>query len=138
MFFMQRHRPWPLASGVNEGDRLFSLWEEGSAWVPAIDVSEEADAYVLHADLPGMRLEDIKLARENGVLTLSGERKAASGELAKDGYRRIERRVGHFSRSFSLPDGAAEKITAKYRDGVLEVRIPKQPQAVAEHIEIQH
>lgn len=137
MFFMQRHRPWPLAASTHEGDRLFSLWEEGERWAPAVDISEAADAYVLHADLPGMRLEDITLARENGVLTLSGERRAVSDE-AKDGYRRVERRAGHFSRSFSLPEGTAEKITARYRDGVLEVRIPKQPQAVAEHIEIQH
>ena len=94
-------------------------------WIPAMDLVEDGDHYVLHADLPGLAQDDVKLELEDNVLTLSGERRSAH-EGGADGYRRIERSFGAFSRSLTLPEGVdGEAIEASFADGVLEVRIPK-------------
>lgn len=95
-------------------------------WTPAVDVVEEQDRYVLHADVPGVDPKDIEITLEDGVLTLRGQREASNIEEAK-GFRRIERSYGMFFRRFALPDTAdAENITAQSKNGVLELVIPKQ------------
>ena len=101
-------------------------------WVPAMDLVEEDERYVLRADLPGVREEDVKVELEDNVLTVSGERRSEHEER-KDGYRRIERTSGSFSRSLVLPDGVdPQSVQARIEHGVLEVRVPK-PVAPAPH-----
>ena len=107
----------PAATGGNGG--------QGRRWVPAMDLLETDEHFVLRADLPGMRQEDVNIELEENVLTISGERKAEHEER-QEGYYRVERAFGAFSRSLTLPKGVdAEAVTAAFNDGVLEVRIPK-------------
>ena len=108
---------------VTEGDRSSIVT---SNWSPAVDIKEEDERFVLKADIPGVDPKDIDVSMEDGVLTIKGERKHESEEEA-EGYKRVERSYGSFYRRFSLPDTAdAERVTAKGKDGVLEVFIPKQ------------
>jgi HSP20 family protein len=96
-------------------------------YVPAVDVVEENDRFVLRADLPGVDPKNITISMENGALSLTGERYAEKSENA-NGLHRIERLSGKFYRRFSLPESAdAENITAKSANGILEVAIPKKP-----------
>jgi HSP20 family protein len=97
-------------------------------WVPAMDLVETEDHLVLRADLPGLSREDVELEIKDGVLTVSGERRADHEEKS-EGYYRVERAFGRFSRSLTLPDGIdADSVAAEFDDGVLEVRIPKPEQ----------
>jgi HSP20 family protein len=106
-------------------------------WVPAVDIVEEKDRYVLRADVPGVRPEDIDVNMENGVLSVSGERHQESTEEAQ-GMRRVERVSGKFYRRFNLPDTAdAEEISARSANGILEVVIPKQPEVQARRITVE-
>lgn len=94
-------------------------------WIPAMDLVEEGDHYVLRADLPGVPEDDVNIEVEDNVLTISGERKSEQ-EDRKEGYYRVERAVGKFSRSLTLPEGVdPDRIEAQFEDGVLTVRIPK-------------
>jgi HSP20 family protein len=94
-------------------------------FVPAIDVAERDDAYVIHADLPGLDRADVDLSLEGRVLTLSGSRTHAS-ETTEDGWVRVERSSGSFRRAFTLPEGVeGDKIAATFDKGVLEVVVPK-------------
>jgi HSP20 family protein len=94
-------------------------------WMPAMDLVETGDHFVLRADLPGLSEEDVNIEVEDRVLTISGERKAEHTE-SKDGYQRVERAFGSFSRSLTLPEGIdAESVVASFDKGVLEVQIPK-------------
>ena len=99
---------------------------EGLAdWAPAVDVHETDGAYVVKADLPDMKKEDVKVEFENGVLTIEGERKTEKEESGKK-FHKIERGYGKFVRRFAMPsevDGG--KVTAEYKDGVLHVNLPK-------------
>jgi HSP20 family protein len=105
-------------------------------WLPAMDLVETAEDYVLRADLPGLKLDDVKLEIEDTVLTVSGERKHAS-ETDGGGYHRLERSFGSFSRAVTLPKGVdADAVTASFADGVLEVRIPKPAAKQPRRIEI--
>src|SRR5438067_6518136 len=91
-------------------------------WVPAMDLVETDDHLVLRADLPGLSKEDVNIEVKDNVLTVSGEREAERRDDA-DGYYRVERAFGGFSRSLSLPHGvSADGIDAEFADGVLEVR----------------
>ncbi len=104
-------------------------------WIPAMDVVEAGDDFVLRADLPGLTEQDVKIELEDDVLTISGERKAEHEER-KEGYYRVERASGSFSRSLTLPGGVdPTAVHATFNHGVLEVRIPKpaerQPHKVA-------
>ncbi len=117
----------------NEGDRAAG---QSRAWYPAVDVLEGKDAYVIHAELPGMKREDIHVELKDGTLVLSGERKA---DTLADGvkYRHAERVAAKFWRSFSLPEMIKQdSIEAAYKDGVLEVKIPKAEEAKPRQIEI--
>jgi HSP20 family protein len=94
-------------------------------WVPAMDLVETQDHFVVRADLPGLTQDDISIELEDNVLTISGERKREE-KTEKEGYFRLERASGQFARSLTLPEGIdAEGVTAEFKDGVLEVRIPK-------------
>lgn len=96
-------------------------------WSPAVDIREEGDRFVIHADLPGVNAQDMDVTMEQGVLTIKGERKSES-KTEKEGYKRVERVWGSFYRRFTLPETAdAEQISAKTNQGVLEVVIPKKP-----------
>jgi HSP20 family protein len=106
-------------------------------WAPAVDIKEEADAYVLYADLPGVDPKHIEVHMENGVLTIKGERTTESKQ-EEDNYTRIERVTGSFYRRFTLPESVdAEKISAKSQNGVLEVSIPKQEKVQPRRITVQ-
>jgi HSP20 family protein len=94
-------------------------------WLPAMDLVETEDHFVLRADLPGLAEGDVNIEVEDRVLTVSGERKAEH-EVSKEGYHRVERAFGAFSRSLTLPEGInPEAVEATFERGVLEVRIPK-------------
>jgi HSP20 family protein len=105
-------------------------------WVPAMDLVETDDHLVLRADLPGLSKEDVNIEVKDNVLTVSGEREAERRDDA-DGYYRVERAFGGFSRSLSLPHGvSADGIDAEFADGVLEVRIPKPEERKPHRVEI--
>ncbi len=107
-----------------------------SRWSPAVDIKEEADRFLITADLPGVDPKDIEITMDNGVLTIKGERESEARE-EKEGYKRVERVSGAFYRRFSLPDTAdAERIEAKGKDGVLEVILPKHEKVQPRKIEV--
>jgi HSP20 family protein len=125
-------------------NRLFDRFFEGRAgndgavrrWIPAMDLVETGDHLVLRADLPGMSEGDVNIEIKDGVLTLSGERKAEHEEKG-EGFHRVERSFGSFSRSLSLPDGVdAGKVEANFADGVLEVRVPKPEESKPTRVQI--
>ncbi|WP_028063615.1 Hsp20/alpha crystallin family protein [Solirubrobacter soli] len=134
-----------FATLQNEMNRLFgSVFDtppQGNGgtlrrWMPAMDLIETGDHFVLRADLPGLSEEDVNIEVEERVLTISGERKAEHAEN-KDGYHRVERAFGSFSRSLTLPEGVnAEAVAATFDRGVLEVRIPKPEQRKPRKISI--
>lgn len=97
-----------------------------SSWRPAVDIKEEADKFVILADVPGVDPKNIEVTMDNGIITIKGER-AEEKEEERGGYRRVERSRGSFYRRFSLPDTAdAEHIAARTANGVLEITIPKR------------
>ena len=105
-------------------------------WIPAMDLIEAGEHFVLTADLPGMSEDDVKIEVENNVLTVSGERKTEL-EDKHEGYYRLERSMGAFTRSLTLPEGIdAGAVTAAFDNGVLEVRIPKPEQAKPQRVQI--
>jgi HSP20 family protein len=105
-------------------------------WTPAMDLAETEDAFVLRADLPGVSQEDVNIELEDTVLTVSGERKSEHDDKG-EGFYRVERAFGAFSRSLTLPKGIdPEAIAAQFTDGVLEVRIPKPEQRKPRRIAI--
>jgi HSP20 family protein len=125
-----------LGSLQTEMNRLFNTAFEGPAtgnggsrrWTPAMDLVETEDHFVLRADLPGMSESDVTIELEDNVLTVAGERRAAHEEK-REGFYRVERAFGNFSRSLTLPKGIdAEGVTAQFANGVLEVRVPKPAQ----------
>lgn len=125
-------------------ERVFNALEETdntaatATWTPAVDIKEQTDAYVLHADLPGVDPKDIDVHMEDGVLTIKGQREWDNKEQRED-YSRIERVRGNFYRRFTLPDTAdSENITANSKDGVLQVRIPKHEKVQPRRIAVQH
>ncbi|HEB77049.1 MAG TPA: Hsp20/alpha crystallin family protein [Methylothermaceae bacterium] len=105
-------------------------------WAPAVDIKEEADRYIVQADLPGIKPEDIEVTLEKGVLTIKGHRETEAKE-EKENYKRIERFYGSFFRRFTLPETVdEEKIEAKYENGVLTVVIPKKPEVQPKKIPV--
>ena len=105
-------------------------------WSPAVDIKEEDDRFVLHADVPGVEAKDIEVTAQDGVLVISAERSHDSSEN-QDGFQLVERQRGTFLRRFKLPDTtSSEKIEAKYENGVLTVSIPKQEKAQPRRIAV--
>ncbi len=110
--------------------------ETAADWMPAVDIREEKDKYLLTADLPGVKSEDIEVTMENGVLTIQGSRDTETRSEA-GGYKRYERVRGNFMRRFALPDTAnGEDIAATTRNGVLEVTIPKHAELAPRRIAV--
>jgi HSP20 family protein len=108
----------------------------GRRWVPPMDLVETDDQFVLRADLPGLGEGDVKIEVQDNVLTLSGDRRFEH-EAKKDGFFRVERGSGAFSRSLTLPEGTdLDSIAASFDKGVLEVRIPKPEQRKPRRVEI--
>lgn len=145
MAALQKYKPFgDLWNLEDEVDRL--LWgitrnteEKGATtqWVPAVDVKEDDASIRIHADLPGLKKEDVKINYRDGVLTFQGERKFEE-EAKKDNYYRLERRHGMFARSFTLPNTVdPEKIKANVKDGVLDITIAKRPEAQAREIRVE-
>ncbi|HEV7750635.1 MAG TPA: Hsp20/alpha crystallin family protein [Baekduia sp.] len=143
---------WEPAREINslqqEMNRLFSTFFDtpgagtggGTAgarrWVPPMDLVETDDQFVLRADLPGMSEGDVDLALEDNVLTVSGERRIEHEDRG-EGFYRLERASGAFSRSLTLPKGVdGDAITARFAQGVLEVRIPKPEQRKPRKLQI--
>jgi HSP20 family protein len=105
-------------------------------WVPAMDLLETTDHFVLRADLPGLTQDDVKIELEDSTLTVSGERKSEH-EDKQEGYYRVERAFGSFSRSLTLPKGIdADAVTASFDNGVLEIRVPKPEERKPRRISI--
>jgi HSP20 family protein len=129
-------KPEPFSSEFN---RLFNtLFDESRAqrWLPAMDLVESEDHFLLKADLPGLGEEDVNIEIRDNALTISGERKAEH-EQRERGWYRVERATGRFSRSLTLPDGVdPDAVHAEFDKGVLEVRIPKPEQRKPRRIQI--
>jgi HSP20 family protein len=105
-------------------------------WIPAMDLVEGEDEFVLRADLPGLTEDDVEIEIKDSVLTISGERKAEE-KREGEGYYRVERAFGSFSRSLTLPEGvAADQVTASFDNGVLEVRVPKPEERKPQRVQI--
>jgi HSP20 family protein len=122
---------WPLLPAVW---RRIPTMEMG--WAPAIDVFEKEDKFVVKAELPGMKEEDIDISVVGDTLTIKGERKA-EGEVEEEDYCYCERSYGSFSRSIAIPSNVdAKKIEANYNDGVLEVSLPKTPEVKPKKISV--
>ncbi len=126
-----------------EMNRLFerTQWPvkaaNGGIWAPAVDIIDEKDQVRIKADLPGLKKEDIEVSADNGVLTIKGEKKEEK-EIKEKDYVRSERYYGSFHRSFSLPAGVdAQKVNAVYKDGVLEVTLPKREDAKPKQIKVE-
>ncbi|MCL4305357.1 Hsp20/alpha crystallin family protein [bacterium] len=114
-------------------------WNRGGimrSWAPDVDIAENSDSYEIHAELPGMREEDITITLNNNVLTISGEKRRVVNE-EKDNFIRVERSYGKFERSFSLPNNiVADRVSANYSDGVLKVALPKAEEAKSRTIKV--
>ncbi|HZN45478.1 MAG TPA: Hsp20/alpha crystallin family protein [Nitrospiraceae bacterium] len=130
----------------NQINRLFvrpSAWQAQSKeamtvadWTPTVDISETEAEYLIKAELPEVKKEDVKITVEDGVLTIQGERRQETEEKAKK-FHRIERSYGRFVRSFTLPDSVDEAgVKAVYTDGVLNLRLPKSEKAKPKQIEV--
>ncbi|MET0332159.1 MAG: Hsp20/alpha crystallin family protein [Dyella sp.] len=138
--YASRYFVWPASAFRPAFDQRLSAVQEsspaGSSWAPAVDIREESDRFVILADIPGIDPANIEVSMEKNVLSLSGQREAATLE---DGSRltRAERSHGPFQRRFVLPEGVdAEGITANGKHGVLEVSIPKKALAAPRRIEV--
>ena len=129
----------------NEMNRLFNSFFDtpthsngatARRWIPAMDLVETEDAYVLSADLPGLSESDVSIEVEDNILTVSGERKAEH-EDRKAGYYRVERSYGSFRRALTLPEGVdPEAVTANFDKGVLQVTVPKPEQQAPRKVQI--
>ena len=116
----------PTGTGVVDG-----------AWAPAVDVYENKDSFVVKAELPGMKQEDIQITLVDSTLTLKGERRREK-EVSQNGQSHIERVYGTFQRSFALPSVVdAGNVRAKYKDGILEIELPKREEAKPKEIKVQ-
>jgi len=145
--FRRQFNPWRELEEVEK--RLSTLWgrtptkAEGekeaisvAEWSPVVDITEDAKEYLIKAELPEIKKEDVKLTVQDNVLSISGERKYEKEEKGKK-YHRVERAYGSFLRSFTLPEDAdGGKVTAEYKDGILNVHLPKSEKAQPKSIEV--
>ena len=142
-----RYRPWGVNTDMQNEirsvfDRFFQNGEADqsnvvtSEWAPRVDIREEAERFLIEADIPGVDPKDIEIHMENGQLTIRGERTAESREESER-YTRVERQSGQFYRRFALPDTAnPEGISASGKPGVLEISIPKRPETKPRRISV--
>jgi HSP20 family protein len=135
-----RYEPWALVSRFQRQlDRALGENLDGASvsWIPHVDIHEEAERFVVVADLPGVDSKDIEITADKGVLTVKGERRSEK-KSSKDGFESVERASGSFLRRFTLPESAdAEAIKATHVNGVLELSIPKRPQEQPRRISVQ-
>jgi HSP20 family protein len=141
------YEPWSFVNRLQRQlDQTFnktagtteSAGAQSVAWIPRVDIYEEAERFVVLADVPGVDAKDIDITAENGVLTIRGQRRTQQSEASKNGYERVERTSGSFLRRFTLPESAnTETIKAKQTNGVLEVSIPKHPQVQPRRISVE-
>jgi len=140
-----RFQPWSISDLMQRDfDRLAAsrfghndVETPVTDWVPAVDIVEEKDRFLLRADVPGVAPTEIDVSMDDGVLTIAGERHTEKHEDA-DGVRRFERVSGRFHRRFSLPETAdAEGIVARSANGILEVSIPKLPEVQPRRITVE-
>lgn len=138
----------PVGSLVSLQEKMNRLFEDsvrrsdnpmgGGAWTPAVDIYETEKDIVISAELPGMSESDVDVEVRENVLTVRGERRFGTEVKEENNYHRVERSYGKFSRAFSLPKNVeAERITARFDKGVLEVRLPKSVKSEARAIKIE-
>jgi len=143
-----RYNPWQQHGTVLQDeikqvfDRFFNDTEADSSsvvtsqWTPRVDIKEEANRFVILADIPGVDPKDIEISMDKGILTIKGERRTEKKEEAER-FSRVERMHGVFHRRFALPESAnPENITASGRNGVLEISIPKRPETTPRRISV--
>lgn len=145
--FRAQWNPWKELQDVEK--RLSALWGrpqgkvEGqkesisvAEWSPLVDITEDEKEYLIKAELPEIKKEDVKLTVQDNVLVISGERKYEKEEQDKK-YHRVERAYGSFLRSFTLPEDAdGSKVAAEYKDGMLKVHLPKSARVKSKSIEV--
>lgn len=123
-------RNYPLKGGTPEGTMMHT------DWTPPVDIKETPEEFVIKAELPEVNKDDVKVSIDDGVLSIRGERKFEKEDKGRT-YHRIERAYGTFMRSFSIPENIDEKkLLANYKDGVLEVHLPKTPVTKAKAIDV--
>src|SRR6267143_360053 len=119
----------PMPEGQEEPMRV-------ADWAPLVDISEDRKEYLIKAELPEVKKEEVKITLEDGMLTITGDRKFEKEENGKK-YHRVERAYGSFVRTFSLPDDASPgKVTADFKDGVLKVHLAKDEKARPQQVEV--
>ena len=146
---MRQSQQWPVSSAsafpedvrqvfnqfFNDEDRDGSSVVT-SQWAPRVDIKEEAERFLILADLPGIDPQDVEVLMDKGILSIKGERKDETREEG-DKFSRIERRYGSFHRRFALPDSAdADGVTAAGSNGVLEISIPKRAESTPRRIQV--
>ncbi|GMV49404.1 Hsp20/alpha crystallin family protein [Nitrospirales bacterium NOB] len=145
--FRSQWNPWKELEEVEK--RLSALWGRPPAkaegqkeaisvaeWAPLVDITEDAKEYLIKAELPEIKKEEVKLTVQDNVLSISGERKYEKEEKDKK-YHRVERAYGSFLRSFTLPEDAdGTKVSAEYKDGILTVHLPKSEKVKPKSIEV--
>jgi len=120
-----------LRGGMRDDDSVFA-----SNWTPAVDIVEKTDEYLVALELPGVNKDDVKITLESNVLTIRGEKKQES-EKKDENLHRVERSYGMFQRSFTLPlTVKSDKIDASYKDGVLQIHLPKAEEAKPKAIDV--
>ena len=142
-----RYRQWPGQTALQDEikqvfDRFFQNGDPDesavvtSQWAPRVDIKEEANRFVIYADLPGVDPQDIEVQMDKGILSIRGERRSES-TTETERFSRVERRYGSFHRRFALPDTAdADGVAATGRNGVLEITIPKRPESTPRRIQV--
>jgi HSP20 family protein len=137
-----RYEPWNLLNQLQKelersrDDKSGEGTVATAEWAPAVDIKEEEDKFVILADIPGVKPENIEVSMDAGVLTVKGEKESET-KTEKEGYKRVERVYGSFYRRFSLPDTAnGEAINAKCKHGVLEIVIPKRESVKPKRINV--
>lgn len=141
---LRRNNAWQILNDLNTiFDSSMRMREqddsnvESSSWIPAVDIKEEADKFILLVDIPGVNPKDVDISMENNVLTIKGSRNESIAE-ANQGYHRVERVKGSFYRRFTLPDTSdADQVTAKSSHGVLEITIGKKKAVQARKISVE-
>ncbi len=127
---LERYSRAPRKSLANLDDKTF----ENSDWTPVVDIYETDDSFIVKAELPGVKKEDVSVNIENGLLTIKGEKKTETEDKKR---HRVECTYGSFIRSFTLPQSVAiDKVEAKYKNGLLNLTIPKEKQAAPNQIEV--
>jgi HSP20 family protein len=143
---MLRYDPWKLFNQMQrEMARSFEPRNAASGepesagdWSPAVDIKDEPERYIILADVPGVDPKDIEINTENGILTITGTRAHPKAE-ERERYQRRERATGTFVRRFALPDRVdSERISARGRNGVLEISIPKSAGVQPRRISVEH